>query len=144
MVPSVHTCRGHRCADPAEIAPIQQVGIAILAQSHDQGGRRGARDIDEDGTGPAEIGIATVERRPIDRRPVIGGRTAEDTGPGWRRMTASLPLHVTPPPPLPVVTNVLVPSLAMPPGPHIPALVDVVAKDITLAGLFIWTPTTRP
>jgi hypothetical protein len=59
-------------------------------------------------------------------------------------MTASLPLQVTPPEPFPVVTNVLVPSLAMPPGPHIPALVDIVFQFKMLAGLLICTPTTRP
>src|ERR1043166_510833 len=65
-------------------------------------------------------------------------------GPGCRRMTASAPLPFSAVAPLPVVTNRFVPSLATPPGPHTPASAATVAQDITLAGLFICTPTSRP
>ena len=144
MVPLPTCDERHRRADPTEIVPIEQIGVAILAQCNHQGGRRGAGHIDEDRSGTAEIGVATVERLPVGRRPVIGGRAAKNrTRLEANDCFASTPsaavLNV-----LPVVTNGFVPSLATPPGPHTPAFVTVVAQAITLAGLFICTPTSRP
>src|SRR5260370_24817601 len=69
-----------------------------------------------------------------------------NTGPACKRTIASPPLHgscglvkV-----LPVITNMLVPSLATPEWPQIPPPCAAVAQPPTVEGLSICTPTTLP
>ncbi|KAF5407620.1 MAG: hypothetical protein Udaeo2_22810 [Candidatus Udaeobacter sp.] len=44
----------------------------------------------------------------------------------------------------PVITNMLVPSLATPPCPQMPPPMAAVAQALTLEGLLIVIPTTHP
>src|SRR5205809_5637363 len=75
-----------------------------------------------------------------------GAQKSLKTGPAWKRIIASPPLHGSPGlvKVLPVTTNMFVPSLATPPCPQIPPPSASVAQDITVEGLFIATPTTQP
>src|SRR5881227_494867 len=71
------------------------------------------------------------------------------TGPGWKRITASPPSQLPSVPEVfPVVTNGFLPSLAMPPVPHIapPLVLGLVAaaQAVTLTGLSIGIPRSQP
>src|SRR5882724_10077607 len=73
-------------------------------------------------------------------------KSSNNTGPAWRRTIASPPRHGSPGlvKVFPVITNILVPSLATPPWPQMPPPSASVAQAITLEGLLISTPTTQP
>src|SRR5436305_4543353 len=75
-----------------------------------------------------------------------GAQKLLKTGPAWKRIIASPPLHGSPGlvKVLPVTTNRLVPSLATPPCPQIPPPMAFVAQAITLEGLLIGMPITHP
>src|SRR2546423_1937518 len=69
--------------------------------------------------------------------------------PGWKRITASPPSQLPfVPEVFPVVTNGFLPSLAMPPVPHIapPLVLGLVAaaQAVTLTGLSIGIPRSQP
>src|SRR6266536_6652598 len=75
-----------------------------------------------------------------------GAQKLLKTGPAWKRIIASPPLHGSPGlvKVLPVTTNRLVPSLSTPPCPQMPPPIAVVAHPPTLEGLLMSTPTTQP
>src|SRR5436305_5831660 len=68
------------------------------------------------------------------------------TGPACKRTIASPPLQGSPwfVNVFPVITNMLVPSLATPECPQIPPPSATVAQLPTLVGSLICTPTTQP
>jgi len=59
----------------AEIIAVEQVSIAIFAQSEHKLRRCSSRHIDDRRADASEIGIAVIETEPIRRRPVIGRLT---------------------------------------------------------------------
>src|SRR5262245_13550025 len=69
-----------------------------------------------------------------------------NVGPACKRTMASPPLHGSPGlvNVFPVITNMLVPSLATPECPQIPPPSAAVRHAPTIEGLSIWTPTTEP
>src|SRR5438094_5165368 len=75
-----------------------------------------------------------------------GAQKSLKTGPAWKRIIASPPLHGSPGlvKVLPVTTNRLVPSLAAPPCPQMPPPMAFVAHAMTPEGLLIGMPITHP
>src|SRR5438552_18688145 len=75
-----------------------------------------------------------------------GAQKSLKTGPAWKRIIASPPLHGSPGlvKVLPVTTNRSVPSLATPPCPQMPPPMAFVAQAMTLEGLLIGIPITHP
>ncbi len=59
----------------AEIIAVEQVSIAIFAQSEHKLRRSSSRHIDDRRADASEIGIAIIETEPIRRRPVVGRLT---------------------------------------------------------------------
>ena len=81
-------------------------------------GGRSAWHVHKQWTGATQIEVVKIQIEPVCRRPVIAGIAAKDRA-RLETITASPPLQF----PsvvkvLLVVTNGLVPSLAMPPTPH--------------------------
>src|SRR5436190_21271374 len=74
-----------------------------------------------------------------------GAQKLLKTGPAWKRIIASPPLHGScwPVNVFPVTTNRLVPSLATPPCPQMPPQMEFVAHAMTLEGLLIGIQITH-
>src|SRR6266513_249881 len=73
-----HMQRSYRRADAAEIAAIKQICVAVFTQCNYEAGRCCPRHIHQQWTRTTEIGVGPVELDPIDRCPVIGGRSAKN------------------------------------------------------------------
>ena len=74
-VSSSHISLVRGAGNTAEIIAVEQVGIAIFAQSEHKLRRRSSRHIDDRRADASEIGIAVIETEPIRRRPVVGRLT---------------------------------------------------------------------
>ena len=70
--------RGYRRADPAEVVPVNQICVGILAQRNHEVGWCCAGHVHQQWTGAAQIRVLIVERKPVCGHPIIGGRAAED------------------------------------------------------------------
>ena len=71
--PHIRLVRG--TGDTAEIVAVEQISIAVFAQSEHKLRRCSSGHIDDCRADTAEIGIAVIEAEPIRRRPVVGGLT---------------------------------------------------------------------
>jgi len=60
----------------AEIVAVEQISIAIFAQSEHKLRRRSSRYIDDSCANTAKIGVTVIKTEPIARRPVVGRLTA--------------------------------------------------------------------
>src|SRR5580704_1795766 len=70
--------RGHRRADPAKVAPIKQVCVAIFAQRDDETGRCRTRHVHQQWTRASDLLVCLIELEPIGGRPVIAGIAAKN------------------------------------------------------------------
>src|SRR6266513_4734153 len=77
-VDASHVRLGRRRSNTAKIVAINQISIVILSEGKHKLRRRSSRHIDQRSTNTAQIGVATVKRLPISRRPIVSGLTAKD------------------------------------------------------------------
>src|SRR5437879_13719791 len=70
-----HVPLGHGTIDTAEVIPVNQVRIAIFAESKHKLRRVRAGHIDHRGADTDKTSVAVVEREPVGTRPVVGRLT---------------------------------------------------------------------
>ena len=104
---------------PPRSSTIKQIRIAIFAQwqlPEADGVAPGTST--SNGPQLPEVLVVIIESQPIDWRPVIGGRATKDRPRQEANHCFLLLANLGGLKVLPVVTNGFLPSLAMPPTPH--------------------------